>query len=57
MKEDRIVAEIRKYRFEHAQKYGNDLGRICAALREVEAKLGQKVVTRKPRLLLKKTGS
>lgn len=57
MKEDPIVAEIRRYRAEHADKYGHDLGRICEALREVEAQLGREVVHRKPRLLLPKTGS
>jgi hypothetical protein len=53
MNEDPIVAEIRKYRAEHAEKYGHDLGRICEALREAEAKSARKVVHRKPRLLPK----
>ena len=57
MKEDPIVAEIRRYRAEHAEKYGHDLGRICEALREAEEKSSHKVVRRKPRLLLPKTGS
>ena len=57
MKEDPIVAEIRRYRAEHAEKYGHDLGRICEALREAEAESDRKVVRRKPRLLLPKTGS
>ncbi len=57
MNEDPIVAEIRRYRAEHAKKYDHDLGRICEALREAEAKSGRKVVHRKPRLLLPKTGS
>jgi hypothetical protein len=57
MKEDPIVAEIRRYRAEHAEKYDHDLGRICKALREAEEKSGRKVVHRKPRLLLPKTGS
>ena len=51
MKEDPIVEEIRRYRAEHAAKYGHDLGRICEALREEEAKSGHHVVHRKPRLL------
>ena len=55
-KEDPIVAEIRQYRDEHARKYNYDLGRICHALKEVEAQSGRKVVHRKPRLLLSKTG-
>ena len=53
MNEDPIVAEIRRYRAEHAEKYGHDLGRICEALREAEAKLAGKVVYCKPRLLPK----
>jgi hypothetical protein len=53
MNEDPIVAEIRKYRAEHAEKFGHDLGRICEALREAEAKSTRKVVHRKPRLLPK----
>ena len=57
MNEDPIVAEIRRYRAEHAEKYGHDLGRICEALRKAEVKLGRKIVRRKPRLLLSKTGS
>lgn len=57
MKEDPIVAEIRRYRAEHAEKYDHDLGRICEALRETEEKSGRKVVHRRPRLLLPKTGS
>ncbi|MEY6434018.1 hypothetical protein ABC977_16560 [Thioalkalicoccus limnaeus] len=57
MKEDPIVAEIRRFREEHAEKYGHDLKRIVEALREYEATSGRKVVYREPRLLLKKTGS
>ncbi len=52
--EDPIVAEIRRYRAEHAKKYGYNLARICEALRQAEGKTGRKVVQRKPRLLLKK---
>ncbi|MEZ5583041.1 MAG: hypothetical protein R3F37_10005 [Candidatus Competibacteraceae bacterium] len=54
MKEDPIVAEIRRYRAEHAAKYGHDLGRICEALREEEAKSDHPVVHRKPQPLLTK---
>jgi hypothetical protein len=57
MREDPIVAEIRKFRAEHAEKYGHDLDRICAALRDRQAKSQRKVVTRSPRLLLEKNGS
>lgn len=57
MREDPVVAEIRRYRAEHAKQHGHDLKQICEALREFEAKSGRKVVHRKPRLLLPKTGS
>ncbi len=57
MKEDPIVAEIRRYRAEHAEKYNHDIVRICEALREAEAKSNRKIVHRKPRLLLQETGS
>jgi hypothetical protein len=57
MNEDPIVAEIRQYRKEHAEKYGHDIGRICEALREAEAKSSRKIVHREPRLLLQNTGS
>lgn len=57
MNEDPIVAEIRRYRAKHTEKYGHDLGRICEALREAEAKSDRKVVHRKPRLIIPKTGS
>ncbi len=52
---DPIVEEIRNYRQEHARKYGNDLNRICAALREREKKSSKKAVTLTPRLLLSRT--
>jgi hypothetical protein len=51
MIEDPIVAEIRRIRNEHAEKYGHDLKRICKDLREFEKSSGHKVVCRKPRLL------
>jgi hypothetical protein len=57
MTEDPIVAEIRRYRAEHAAKYGHDLDRICEALGKRQAKSSRKVVKRDPRLLLSETGS
>ncbi len=54
---DPIVEEIRRYREEHAARYGNDLGRICEALRERQRNSTRKVVTRSPRPILDKTGS
>ena len=55
MREDPIVAEIRKFRSEHATKYGHDLDRIFEALRECQKKSRREVVTRSPRLLYSKT--
>ncbi len=57
MYEDPIVSEIRKYRAEHAAKYGYDLDRICEALRKRQQESGRKIVTRGPRLLFSKTDS
>lgn len=54
---DPIVEEIRRYRMEHAAKYGNDLSKICEALRERQRNSTRKVVTRSPRVNLDKTGS
>ena len=57
MIEDPIVEEVRKARQAHANRYGNNIARICAALREREAKSTRLVVNRTPRRLLPKTGS
>ena len=57
MREDPIIAEIRRFRAEHAEQYGRDLNRICKALREFEATSGRKVVHRKPRVLIPNTTS
>ena len=54
--EDPIVAEIRRHRNAHAAKYGNDLHKICTALRERQAASDREVITRQPRLKLHKTG-
>ena len=51
MIEDPIVEEIRRYRVEHAAQYGNDLNRICAALRESEKQSKKEVVHFEPRPL------
>jgi hypothetical protein len=57
MKDDPIVAEIRRYREEHAAKHDHDLDRICEALRKRQAESSRKVVKRSPHLLLPNTGS
>ncbi len=44
MIEDPIVEEIRKYRKEHAARYGNDLKRIVEAFREKERQSKRPVV-------------
>lgn len=51
MFDDPIVEEIRRYRQEHAAKYGNDIHRICEALREQQKKSKRKVVNFGPRKL------
>ncbi len=48
---DPIVVEIRRYRKEHAAKYGNDIHRICEVLRENQKKSKRKVVNFGPKLL------
>jgi hypothetical protein len=57
MIEDPIVAEIRRFRDEHAETYGHDLKRICQALREFERVSGRQVVSREPRRLRTKPAS
>ena len=51
MFDDPIVEEIRRYRKEHAAKYGNDVHRIFEALRENQKKSKRKVVNFGPKLL------
>lgn len=52
MIEDPVVAEVRKYREEHAATYGHDLGKIVAALRELEKTSGRPVLNPGPKYLL-----
>jgi hypothetical protein len=51
---DPIVEEIRRYRKEHAERYGNDLNRIVEALRKKEAKSYRAQLNPGPKLLMKK---
>ena len=51
MHEDPIVDEVRKFRTDHAARYGHDLDRICEALRERQNRSKRKVVTLGPRLV------
>jgi hypothetical protein len=57
MIQDQIVQEIRKYRKEHAEKYGNDLNKIFNALKKQEKKSKRKLINLDPKLILAKTGS
>ena len=51
MVDDPIVEKIRRYRREHAARYGNDIPRIFEALREKERQSGRKLVNFCPRKL------
>ena len=50
---DPIVEEIRRYRKEHAERYGNDLNRIVEALRKKEAQSHRAQLNSGPKLLMK----
>jgi len=57
MWEDEIVEEVRKYRDEHASKFGYDINRIFQDLKEKEKKNTNKKITLKPKTYLKPTGT
>ena len=57
MRSDPIVEEMRAHGREFAAKHGNDMRRICKALRELEAVSGRRVVRREPRRLERKAAS
>jgi hypothetical protein len=46
---DPIVAEIRHFRQEHAQRFQLNLAAICADLRKLQQDCGHPVVTRRPK--------
>lgn len=52
MIEDPIVAEVRKYREQHAAIYGHDLRKIVTALREREKQSKRPVLNPGPKYLL-----
>ena len=54
---DPVVEEIRKYRAQHAAEHGYDLKKIFADFRKKEVQTGTALVTRRPRLRLRPTGS
>lgn len=57
MREDPIVEQMRANGKAFTLEHGNDLSRICRALREKSAKSGHQVVNREPKLLVKKAAS
>jgi len=57
MKPDPIVEEVRKARQTHAAKFNYDKKAIFADLKQKEKTCGHRIVSRPPRLRLKKTGS
>ena len=57
MIEDPIVAEVRRYRKEHAAKHENDLKRIVGTLRKQERESKRELLNPGPKLRLDKTGS
>ncbi len=52
MIEDPIVAEIRKFRSEHTEKFNHDLDKICQDLKEKQNKSNRAIVARSPKLIL-----
>jgi hypothetical protein len=48
MTSDPIVDEIRQARDQHAAKYGHDLDRIFAAIKEAEKNYSSRLVNREP---------
>lgn len=57
MRSDPIVEEMRAHGREFAAKHGNDIRRMCEALRELEIVYGRKVVHREPKRLERKAAS
>ena len=51
MRNDPIVEEMRAHGRKFAAMHGNDIRRMCEALRELEAVYGFKVVRREPKCL------
>ena len=49
MSEDPIVAEIRKVRHAHAEKFNNDVAAIFADIRRMEKESGRQYVSFPPR--------
>lgn len=47
---DPIVEEVRRHRMEHTKRFNYDLGLIFDDLRKMEAGLGDRLVSARPRL-------
>ena len=54
MFQDPIVKEIRSFRKQHSEKYGNNLDEIFKAIKKSEKKSGKKFINLKPVLTNKK---
>jgi hypothetical protein len=57
MRNDPIVEEMRANGRAFAAEHGNDIGRICKALRQKQQESVRQVVTRKPKRLEQRTAS
>ena len=57
MHNDPIVEEVRMYGQKFAAKYGNDIQRICDALRQSEIASRRKIVHREPKRLKREATS
>ena len=57
MRNDPIVEEMRANGRVFSAEHGNDIERICKALRQKQQKSGRKVVTRQPKRLDKSNAS
>lgn len=50
MQPDPIVEEVRRVREAHAREHGFDLHKICADLKNKQVLLGDRLVSRQPRI-------
>jgi hypothetical protein len=57
MRPDPIVEEVRKVREAHSARFNHDISAICADLKKKEKESGHPLVSRRPKLRIKRTGS
>ena len=57
MRNDPIVEEMRANGRAFAAEHGNDIARMCQALRQKQQAAGQSVVTREPKRLERRAAS